>query len=88
LAAAIDKEFGSFTAFQAKFQTQSAAVQGSGWGWLGYNKEAKRVEIATLPNQDPLTGLVPLLGVDVWEHAYYLQYVHHCPFPLRLFAQR
>jgi len=74
LAKAIDAQFGSFAAFQTKFQTASVAVQGSGWGWLGYNAESKRVEIATLPNQDPLTGLTPLLGVDVWEHAYYLQY--------------
>lgn len=56
-------------------------MQGSGWGWLGYNKEKDRVEIATLPNQDPLsvTGLVPLLGIDVWEHAYYLQYKNMRP---------
>ncbi len=40
----------------------------------GYNKATKALEIATTPNQDPLTALVPLLGVDVWEHAYYLQY--------------
>ncbi|KAF9969702.1 Superoxide dismutase [Mn], mitochondrial, partial [Modicella reniformis] len=43
----------------------------------GYNKEFKRLEIATTANQDPLkatTGLIPLLGIDVWEHAYYLQY--------------
>ena len=53
------------------------AVQGSGWGWLGYDKAAGRLAIATCANQDPLeatTGLVPLLGIDVWEHAYYLQY--------------
>lgn len=51
-------------------------VQGSGWAWLGYNKATKGVEIATCANQDPLsvTGLTPLLGIDVWEHAYYLQY--------------
>ena len=52
-------------------------IQGSGWGWLGYNKVAKRLEIAACANQDPLhatTGLVPLFGIDVWEHAYYLQY--------------
>lgn len=54
----------------------SAGVQGSGWGWLGYNKVSDRLEITTMPNQDPLsmTGLVPLLGIDVWEHAYYLDY--------------
>jgi superoxide dismutase, Fe-Mn family len=51
--------------------------KGSGWGWLGYNKQHNRLEIATCPNQDPLwptTGLFPLFGIDVWEHAYYLQY--------------
>ncbi len=40
----------------------------------GYNKASKKLEIATTANQDPLTALVPLLGLDVWEHAYYLQY--------------
>mmetsp|Transcript_32725 Transcript_32725/g.75145 ORF Transcript_32725/g.75145 Transcript_32725/m.75145 type:complete len:200 (+) Transcript_32725:300-899(+) len=52
-------------------------VQGSGWGWLGYDKVAGKLKIATCANQDPLQhthGLVPLLGIDVWEHAYYLQY--------------
>lgn len=55
----------------------TVAIQGSGWGWLGYDKQAKSLRIATCSNQDPLqatTGLVPLLGIDVWEHAYYLQY--------------
>ncbi|KAG0229413.1 Superoxide dismutase [Mn], mitochondrial [Actinomortierella wolfii] len=73
----IEKTWGSFEAFKEKFNTKSAAVQGSGWGWLAYNKEAKKLEIATTQNQDPLkptTGLIPLIGVDVWEHAYYLQY--------------
>ncbi len=76
LATEIDKEFGSLDAFIEKFNAKTVAIQGSGWGWLGYNKGAKRLEIATCGNQDPLstTGLIPLLGVDVWEHAYYLQY--------------
>jgi len=76
LSEAIDKEFGSFEAFQEKFNAKTAAVQGSGWGWLGYNKAMKRLQIATCSNQDPLStqGLIPILGVDVWEHAYYLQY--------------
>eukprot|EP00842_Homolaphlyctis_polyrhiza_P004174 jgi/Hompol1/4758/HPOL_001840-RA len=74
LLAAINKDFGSLDAFQKAFAVQAAGVQGSGWGWLGYNKAAGRLEIATTANQDPLTHLVPLLGVDVWEHAYYLQY--------------
>ncbi|TPX34461.1 hypothetical protein SmJEL517_g02888 [Synchytrium microbalum] len=71
---AINKDFGSLEAFTKSFNASTVAVQGSGWGWLGYNKAAKRLEIVTTANQDPLTQLVPLLGVDVWEHAYYLQY--------------
>ncbi|KAI9278784.1 Manganese/iron superoxide dismutase [Phascolomyces articulosus] len=74
LLKAIESKWGSFDEFIAKFNTAAAGVQGSGWGWLGYNKESKQLEIATTPNQDPLLGLIPLLGVDVWEHAYYLQY--------------
>jgi len=76
LAQAIAAEFGSFDAFIEKFSAQTAAIQGSGWGWLGYDKAKKRVAAATCANQDPLStlGLVPLLGIDVWEHAYYLQY--------------
>eukprot|EP00889_Picochlorum_renovo_P001718 jgi/Picre1/28748/NNA_004147.t1 len=61
----------------SKFNGKTAAVQGSGWGWLGYNTESDKLVVATTANQDPLqatTGLIPLLGIDVWEHAYYLQY--------------
>eukprot|EP00038_Savillea_parva_P006613 m.164785 g.164785 ORF g.164785 m.164785 type:complete len:231 (-) comp12471_c0_seq1:99-791(-) len=74
---AINAAFGSFDNFKSTFSTKTATIQGSGWGWLGYNKTTGAVEIATCANQDPLeatTGLVPLLGVDVWEHAYYLDY--------------
>jgi len=60
--------------FQKDFNTTTAGIQGSGWGWLGYNKSSKSLEIATTPNQDPLLNLVPLIGVDIWEHAFYLQY--------------
>ena len=73
-SALLIKEFGTIDAFKTSFATQAAAVQGSGWAWLGYNKVTKKLEIATTANQDPLLHLVPLLGVDVWEHAYYLQY--------------
>ena len=55
----------------------ASPTQGSGWAWLVFNVETGRVEIQTRPNQDPVhtvPGLVPLLGVDVWEHAYYLDY--------------
>jgi Fe-Mn family superoxide dismutase len=77
LAAQIEKDFGSFDAFKQEFSTKSVGVQGSGWGWLGYDKVTGTLKVETRPNQVPLeetTGLVPLLGVDVWEHSYYLQY--------------
>jgi len=72
----IEAEFGSFDAFKEKFNAAATGIQGSGWNWLGYNKNLKRLEMATCANQDPLStkGLVPIMGVDVWEHAYYLQY--------------
>jgi len=78
LADAIHEEFGSLSTLIEKLSAKAVAIQGSGWGWLGYNKETKRLEIATCQNQDPLAaqGLIPLLGIDVWEHAYYLQYLN------------
>ncbi|KAL7685087.1 putative manganese/iron superoxide dismutase [Plasmopara halstedii] len=76
LRKAIDQTFGSFDVFKKNMAAKSAGVQGSGWGWLGYSPETKSVGIVTTANQDPCstTGYVPLLGIDVWEHAYYLQY--------------
>lgn len=76
LATAIDQQFGNLANLTELLSNKSVAIQGSGWGWLGYNKERKRLEVATCSNQDPLStaGLIPLLGIDVWEHAYYLQY--------------
>lgn len=76
LAKMIDRDFGSFQDFQEKFNPLTSGIQGSGWGWLGYCKASKKLEIATCANQDPLStkNLIPLFGVDVWEHAYYLQY--------------
>ena len=76
LAKIIDRDFGSYETFKEKFNAMTTGIQGSGWGWLGYNKNQKRLEITTCSNQDPLSthGLVPILGIDVWEHAYYLQY--------------
>eukprot|EP00620_Florenciella_sp_RCC1587_P012521 CAMPEP_0182558140 /NCGR_PEP_ID=MMETSP1324-20130603/1812_1 /TAXON_ID=236786 /ORGANISM="Florenciella sp., Strain RCC1587" /LENGTH=222 /DNA_ID=CAMNT_0024770305 /DNA_START=38 /DNA_END=706 /DNA_ORIENTATION=+ len=77
LAALINAKFGSFDAMKTQLSGSTVAVQGSGWGWLGYDKATNSVAIATCPNQDPLeatTGLVPLFGIDVWEHAYYLDY--------------
>ena len=76
LAQMIDRDFGSFDQLKEKFNTATVGIQGSGWGWLGYSKSLKQLEIATCANQDPLSSqnLVPILGMDVWEHAYYLQY--------------
>ncbi|MCO5548932.1 hypothetical protein L7F22_002395 [Adiantum nelumboides] len=76
LASAIATEYGSLEKLVAKMNSAGAAVQGSGWVWLGLNKELKHLVVETTANQDPLVskGLVPLLGIDVWEHAYYLQY--------------
>ncbi len=64
LADLINRDFGSLEQFKSIFATQAAGVQGSGWGWLGYNNSTKRLEIATTANQDPLLHLTPLLGVD------------------------
>lgn len=76
LLESVNHFFGSFEAFQTQMTQQTVAIQGSGWGWLGWNPVNKRLEITTCSNQDPLVtkGLIPLLGIDVWEHAYYLQY--------------
>jgi len=85
LAAAINTEFGSFENFKSEISAKSAAIQGSGWGWLAYNKGASKLQIVTCANQDPCstTGLTPLLGIDVWEHAYYLQYQNVRPAYLK-----
>ena len=76
LAEMIRRDFGCFESFKEKFSAAAVGIQGSGWAWLGYSKALKRLELTTCANQDPLStqGLVPILGVDVWEHAYYLQY--------------
>lgn len=74
---AIRKDFGSFENFKTQLSNITVAVQGSGWGWLGHNSQQKKLQLAACSNQDPLqatTGLIPLFGIDVWEHAYYLQY--------------
>lgn len=73
---AITAQFQSKEAFIEQLSAKAMGQHGSGWAWLGYNKAMKRLELATCDNQDPLStkGLIPLLGIDVWEHAYYLQY--------------
>jgi len=75
LSKAIDAAFGSYAAFQDQFTKAATAVFGSGWAWLSLDA-TKRLLIESTPNQDsPLTaGHHPVLGIDVWEHAYYLKY--------------
>jgi Fe-Mn family superoxide dismutase len=71
LAKLVAEQFGTFAALKTAMNAGGAGVQGSGWVWLGYRKATGRVEVAACANQDPLhaTGLVPLIGIDVWEHA-------------------
>jgi Fe-Mn family superoxide dismutase len=80
IADAINKAFGSFAAFQEKFNTAGANRFGSGWVWLVHTKDGK-LEVTSTPNQDsPLSdGHFPILGNDVWEHAYYLKYQNRRP---------
>ncbi|MDP4009039.1 MAG: superoxide dismutase [bacterium] len=71
----LERNFGSFNEFKEAFEQVALGVFGSGWAWLATDKE-KKLHIHGLPNQDnPLMhGDIPLLGIDVWEHAYYLRY--------------
>jgi len=84
LAAAIDKAYGSFEGFKDAFSNAAATQFGSGWAWLCVHKGGA-VEVCSTPNQDnPLMPGVscegtPILGLDVWEHAYYLNYQNRRP---------
>jgi Fe-Mn family superoxide dismutase len=84
LAAAIDAAFGSFDGFKEKFAAAAGTRFGSGWAWLCVHKGGK-LEVCSTPNQDnpimPGTGCdgQPILGLDVWEHAYYLNYQNRRP---------
>ncbi len=79
LAQAIDSAFGSFDDFKAKFKDAGVNQFGSGWSWLVH--DGSGLAVVSTPNQNnPLTdGKTPLLGVDVWEHAYYLKYQNRRP---------
>ncbi|VFJ13035.1 Superoxide dismutase [Mn] [Candidatus Nitrosocosmicus franklandus] len=81
IAEAINSTFGSFSSFKEKFTTSTVGIQGSGWGWLVFDPENNKVDYKSMPNQtSPRTeGLIPLLGCDVWEHAYYLKYQNKRP---------
>src|SRR5690554_2094595 len=80
LASAIADKFGSFDDFKKKFSDASANQFGSGWGWLVLNGSGE-LEVYGLPNQEStlMQGHTPLLGLDVWEHAYYLKYQNKRP---------
>lgn len=80
LKEAMDSAFGSFDSFKEKISTAAASRFGSGWAWLVL-KEDKTLDVISTANQDnPLMdGLRPLLGIDVWEHAYYLKYQNKRP---------
>jgi Fe-Mn family superoxide dismutase len=75
LSKAIDTHYGSLDALKQKFNAALAGVQGSGWAWLVQDTQTGAIQIKTYANQDPVVGQFrPILGVDGWEHAYYLQY--------------
>ena len=80
LASAMNSAFGNYSAFKEQFSKAAASVFGSGWAWLVMDGN-KTLSIETTPNQDsPISyGKEPLLGVDVWEHAYYLKYQNRRP---------
>jgi len=90
LAQAIQKDFGSFDQFKEKFMNAGATQFGSGWAWLIVNNQGG-LSVVSTPNQDnPLMDISgakgkPILGVDVWEHAYYLKYQNRRPEYLEAF---
>ena len=79
LASAINEKFGSFESFKEEFGKAAATRFGSGWAWLAVNNGA--LEVTSTPNQDSplMEGKTPILGLDVWEHAYYLKYQNRRP---------
>ncbi|MBD3232193.1 MAG: superoxide dismutase [candidate division Zixibacteria bacterium] len=81
LADKIKEDFGSFEAFRKHFSAAAAAVEGSGWGLLHVRPSDKKLVILQAENQHKLSpwGVAPILGIDVWEHAYYLKYQNKRP---------
>ncbi|QRV85051.1 superoxide dismutase, Fe-Mn family [Ceratobasidium sp. AG-Ba] len=71
---AIDRDFGSFDNFKKEFTAASLGIQGSGWGWLVLIHRISVLTYILPPTRIPLPPYVPLFGVDMWEHAFYLQY--------------
>jgi Fe-Mn family superoxide dismutase len=80
LASAIDDAFGSFDAFKEQFKEAGITQFGSGWAWLVKNSDGGVAVVKTANQDSPISnGQTPLLGVDVWEHAYYLKYQNKRP---------
>ena len=79
LGEAIERDFGSFDSFKEQFESAATGRFGSGWAWLVVN--AGKLEVMSTPNQDSplMDGKTPILGLDVWEHAYYLKYQNKRP---------
>lgn len=86
LAVAVEGAFGSFDEFKARFQATAGGQFGSGWGWLSVDGSGG-LSVHSTANQDSpyMEGLTPILGVDVWEHAYYLNYQNRRPDYLAAF---
>jgi len=89
LASKLTADFGSFTAFREQFTAASAQVEGSGWGILAYRPQDAKLVILTAEKHQNLTqwGVVPLLVLDVWEHAYYLRYQNKRPEYIKNFFE-
>lgn len=79
LAQAISTAFGDFASFKTTFAQAAVGRFGSGWAWLGF--KGGKLTVLSMPNQDVpmMEGLTPILGIDVWEHAYYLKYQNRRP---------
>ena len=79
LAAAIEKDLGGLESFKEQFANAAATRFGSGWAWLSVSNG--KLEVSSTPNQDSplMEGKTPILGLDVWEHAYYLHYQNRRP---------
>ena len=76
LAKTIRRDFGSFDNFRKEMESSSMKAFGSGWTWLGYDKKQKKLVVSTMTGAgNPLIeGIIPILVIDMWEHAYYLDY--------------
>ncbi|KAK4048209.1 Superoxide dismutase [Mn], mitochondrial [Microbotryomycetes sp. JL201] len=74
LADQVKADFGSLDELKKVVNATALGIQGSGWAWLAYDSTTKKLTAVSTPNQDPLLGLTPLLGIDMWEHAFYIDY--------------